>query len=274
MRGGPVVTADAVVFRLPDPEHELDGVRLEVDWILGDIDPEFRWADGLLVAADRRGRTPGGWNTSSPSAAAGLPVDQPIPGNPRRVPNPFGDKSEIRFPDYREPNWLLTAPAGPVRTVETPAGRLDQPVPVRLWSPTGLSADTAAPLLLVHDGSDMAERGSLLSWATAMSRDQPIRVALLDPPHGLRDEWYAADPDYCRPPRRGRAAGPDVPGADRPGDRARREPGRAEHAGPATPAPGVDLGAGAAVRVVLHPGTGFAGEPATRISSRSARPSG
>ena len=33
-------------FRVPDAEHELDGVRLEVDWILGDIDPEFRWADG------------------------------------------------------------------------------------------------------------------------------------------------------------------------------------------------------------------------------------
>ena len=42
----------------------------------------------------------------------------------------------------------------------------------------------------------MAERGSLLSWATAMSRDLPIRVALLDPPNGLRDDWYAANPDY------------------------------------------------------------------------------
>ena len=44
---GPIVTADHVVFRLPDPERQLDGVRLEVDWILGDIDPEFTWADGL-----------------------------------------------------------------------------------------------------------------------------------------------------------------------------------------------------------------------------------
>src|SRR6476619_4364236 len=44
--GGPIVTAGPVVFRLPDPEHQLDGVRLEVDWILGDIDPEFSWDDG------------------------------------------------------------------------------------------------------------------------------------------------------------------------------------------------------------------------------------
>ena len=44
--GGPTRRTDDVVFRLPDPEHELDGVRLEVDWILGDIDPEFTWADG------------------------------------------------------------------------------------------------------------------------------------------------------------------------------------------------------------------------------------
>src|SRR6478735_5917228 len=130
--GGPIVTADDVVFRLPDPGHQLDGVRLEVDWILGDINPEFTWDDGL-------------WS---------LPIARPD------------------------------------------AWRLEYQLTVRLWSPTGLHSDTTAPLLLVHDGSDMAERGSLLSWATSMSRDRPIRVALLDPAHGLRDKWYSADPDY------------------------------------------------------------------------------
>ncbi len=121
---GPLVTADAVQFRVRDAEHELDGVRLEVDWILGDVDPEFAWSDGywslLLPRPDawrleyqltfRRGREHT-WTTD--------------PGNPRTVPNPFGEKSEIRFPEYHEPGWLVTEPAGPLRRVDTPAGRLD-----------------------------------------------------------------------------------------------------------------------------------------------------
>jgi len=171
-------------------------VRLEVDWILGEVDPEFRWAAGT-------------WSLRLPRPAAWrLEYQLTIrwgtdylwttdPGNPHRVPNPFGEKSEIRFPDYREPAWLMTPVAGPLRTVETSAGRLAEQVPVQLWSPAGLSADRAAPLLLVHDGSDMAQRGSLLSWATAMSSTSPIRVALLDPAVGLRNEWYAADPDFA-----------------------------------------------------------------------------
>ena len=193
---GPVVTDDSVLFRFPDAEHELDGVRLEVDWILGDIDPEFSWSDGDWSLRIPR---PDAWRLEYQlTLRRGDDYQWTVdPWNPRRVANPFGEKSEIRFPDYREPNWLLTEPSGPLRLVQTPAGRLTQPVPVQLWSPPGLSAAVAAPLLLVHDGSDMAERGSLLSWATSISRDLPIRVALLDPPHGLRDQWYAADTEYA-----------------------------------------------------------------------------
>jgi enterochelin esterase-like enzyme len=192
---GPRVTADALHLHVADPQHEWDGVRLEVDWMLGDIDPEFRWAGGAWTLAMPR---PDAWRLEYQlSLRKGGDYSWTTdPGNPRRVANPFGEKSEIRFPDYREPNWLLTAPAGPLRRIETKAGRLPQPVPVQLWSPEGLPAATAAPLLLVHDGSDMADRGSLLSWATALSAALPIRVALLDPPHGLRNEWYAANPDY------------------------------------------------------------------------------
>ncbi len=193
---GPVVTDDSVRFRFPDTAHELDGVRLEVDWILGDIDPEFSWSDGGWSLRIPR---PDAWRLEYQlTLRRGDDYQWTVdPWNPRRVANPFGEKSEIRFPDYREPNWLLTEPSGTLRLVQTPAGRLTQSVPVQLWSPPGLSAAVAAPLLLVHDGSDMAERGSLLSWATSISRDQPIRVALLDPPHGLRDQWYAADTDYA-----------------------------------------------------------------------------
>ena len=69
-------------------------------------------------------------------------------------------------------------------------------MPVQLWSPEGLSADTAAPLLLVHDGSDMAAPRVAAVLGHRVVGDLPIRVALLDPPHGLRDQWYSANPDY------------------------------------------------------------------------------
>jgi len=196
---GPLITADGVRFRVADPDHALDGVRLQVDWMTGglgpDWSPEFARSDGRWTLDVPR---PAAWRLEYQFTVRrdGDTVWTTDPGNPRRVPNPFGDKSEIRFPDYREPPWLLTPATGPLSRIETPGGRLAQPVPVQLWSPAGLASDQAAPLLLVHDGSDMARRGSLLSWAAEHSRTRPVRVALLDPPDGLRDEWYSADPDY------------------------------------------------------------------------------
>ncbi len=193
---GPLVTAESVLFRVDDADKELDGVRLEVDWILGDVDPEFSWEDGTWSLLLPR---PPAWRleyqlTLRRGSDYAWTVD---PGNSRQVPNPFGPKSEIRFPDYREPQWLSILDDGTAQDVHTPAGRLTQAVPVRLWSPRGLSAGTPAPLLVAHDGSDLADRGSLLSWATGVSRSRPIRVALLDPVHGLRDDWYGANPDYA-----------------------------------------------------------------------------
>ena len=201
--------------------HAASGWRS--DWISADVDPEF--------ALDRRVRLeltavprPAAWRLEYQLTVRrdGETTWTTDPGNPRTGAQPV--RREVRDPVPGLPGAELAADRRRPVVADastTPAGRLEQPVPVQLWSPPGLSADTAAPLLLVHDGSDMAERGSLLSWATAMSRDRPIRVALLDPPHGLRDKWYAADTGLLRPPRRGRAAGADVQGADRPGDRAR-----------------------------------------------------
>jgi enterochelin esterase family protein len=192
---GPMIGSDGVIFRVPDPERALDGVRLQVDWMLGDVDPEFGWSAGRWTLELPR---PAAWRLEYQFTVRrdGDTVWTTDPGNPRHVPNPFGDKSEIRFPDYREPGWLLTPADGPITEIRTPGGRLAQPVPVKLWSPTGLSPASAAPLLLVHDGSDMADRGHLLSWAAEHAKTRPIRVALLDPPIGLRDQWDSADPDY------------------------------------------------------------------------------
>ncbi len=82
--GGPIVTADGVVFRLPDPDRELAGVRLEVDWILGDIDPEFSWADGLWSLRIPR---PDAWRLEYQLTLRrhGDTSWTSDPGNPRRV---------------------------------------------------------------------------------------------------------------------------------------------------------------------------------------------
>jgi len=192
----PVVTDESVSWRLPagliDPIAT--GVNLEVDWTLP-APAAFR-PDGV-----------GGWTLELDRPLAHrfeykLIVHTPAgdqfvtdPTNPLQVPGPFGGKSEIRFPDYREPDWLATAADGLLQEIQDPPSALEVPVPIRLFTPAGLADGDAAPLLLAHDGSDMADRGRLLGWACA--QPEPIRVGLLDPPTGLRNMWYGADPDYA-----------------------------------------------------------------------------
>lgn len=196
---GPVVTSDSVTWHLPAGAvgTQVSGVDFAVDWQL---------EGGHGFAAD----DDGGWRFELIRPPAHRLEYQLIvhagdgdhfvtdPTNPRSVPGPFGDKSEIRFPDYSEPDWLGTETAGTRAEFADPGadgGALDTPVPITLYTPPGLDDATPAPLLIAHDGSDMADRGSLLAWASA--RPGPLRVALLDPPHGHRDAWYGADPDYA-----------------------------------------------------------------------------
>ncbi|AZI57769.1 esterase [Nakamurella antarctica] len=194
--GVPIVTQTDVTFLMPDPHSEYDGVRLELDFSVAPADLDFSAVDG-------------GWQLVLPRPAVGrfeyqftLRRGQDYewtidPANPASVPNPFGAKSEVRFPDYEEPHWLDSVAAGSSLSIKTRPRFLSQAVPVTLWSPEGLDPRQMTPLLIANDGSDMADRGSLLGWATAAQAAGPFRVALLDPPHGLRDEWYAANPAYA-----------------------------------------------------------------------------
>ncbi len=117
------------------------------------------------------------------------------PGNPRTVPNPFGSKSELAFPEFRAPAWLTHELTGELGgEVDVGAPYLDAQIPTRVWTSAELSDDAPAPMLLVNDGSDMADRGGLLRWASSLG--QPLRIALLDPVPGRRDDWYSANPDY------------------------------------------------------------------------------
>ncbi len=124
---------------------------------------------------------------------AGLDETCTDPGNPLVVPGPFGAKSEIRFPGYAEPRWLSSSARG-TQVQLLVAGPLGVEVPVKLWTPPTLAPDQPAPLLVVHDGTDLATRGRLLDWTTTL--DRPVRVALLDPAAGTRNDWYAANAAY------------------------------------------------------------------------------
>ena len=192
---GPVVTSARVDFRVPHWSG-VDGVRLELDWSLGPVDPELRrHGDRWLLRVPRPAVDRFEYQFTVRSAAGTDWITDP--GNPAVVPNPFGDKSEIRFPEYVEPQWLSEPATGSTNFLPTDAGRLDCPVPVTVWTPDWLDPAQETPLLLAHDGSDMAHRGSLLRWATRAAARNTFRVALLDPAPGLRDRWYAADEDYA-----------------------------------------------------------------------------
>lgn len=195
---GPLLTDDAAELRIPADlfGDDVTGVDLEVDWILDGQPTSFaRDGSDWLLRVQRPlahrfeykviVRRPGGDEYRTD------------PTHPRAVPGPFGDKSEISFGDYVAPSWLTAPPLD--REVDLPPGTAfadeHDVVPVRLITPADLPDDEDAPMLLVHDGSDMLERGSLARWAAA--QPQPIRLALLDPAFGRRNDWYAANDDYA-----------------------------------------------------------------------------
>lgn len=191
----PQVSSDHVRWQIPVALAP-DGVRLEVDWVLP-ADPEFELADRHWTYRLER---PAADRFDYRLVLRGSGADGPVldPTNPRWFPHPFGDRSEIQFPEYVAPAWLGVAAGGRTERLTLTRGDLDRPVPTRLWSPAGLGPREPAPLLVVHDGTDLAENGALLSWAAHRAADRPLRVALLDAPHGYRDRWYAANPSYAR----------------------------------------------------------------------------
>ncbi len=175
-----------------DDHVDADEVRLGTDFELG-ADPRFhRCGDGWALTIPRPDIQRLEYKIEVNQGGDWAHLIDPL--NVRTVPNPFGDKSELLFRDYRPPEWLSAAPGGTTRPFASPHRPLGESIPGTLWSPEGLADGDPAPLLLVHDGSDFAERGSLLRWAGPALR--PARLLLLDPAPGRRDDWYAANPDY------------------------------------------------------------------------------
>lgn len=121
------------------------------------------------------------------------------PGNERRAPGAFGDKSVLEFAGYRPPEWLTAEPAeADTAAVQVDAPELGAPLEATLWTPSALAADEPAPLLVVHDGPEYASLAGLTQYlgaSIASGALPPLRAALLDP--GERNEWYSANPAYA-----------------------------------------------------------------------------
>src|SRR5438876_9674539 len=157
LSSGPVVEADRVTFRLPDPNRRLESVRLYQQ---------------VGVPAERLAftRVRGAWTLRLDRPAVDrmeylLELEHPNgsretitdPANPSRVQGAFGDKSVVEFPGYVRPSWLdRPSVAASVDEFAIPSGQLGATVRGLLWTPDALDAEVAAPVLIANDGPEYA----------------------------------------------------------------------------------------------------------------------
>jgi enterochelin esterase family protein len=179
-------------LRLDDPEERYAAVRLCSDLPLDER--EFRRDNGswvLPLPSMRLARLEYQLQISWQDGATEVVCD---PGNPRRAPGAFGEKSVWVAPGYRPPDWL-EADAAPETCERVEVRVLGQSLSISISSPE----DSELPLLIAHDGPEYDALASLTHYAGAMIARgvlPPFRVALLPP--GDRDEWYSASAVYGR----------------------------------------------------------------------------
>ena len=194
------VDGDELVFRHPDPDRTLSGVRLQQDVRLpGELLAFSR--DGqewvLRVPRPEVDRMEYSLELQRPDGSSEWVVDV---GNPVRVGGAFGDKSVLEMPEYEAPAWTKAdPPRGPRRELALGSRGLEQDVPCVLWSAVGVQDADELPLLVVHDGLEYDALASLTLFLDTMveeGRLPPMRAALLAPVD--RNETYSASPTYGR----------------------------------------------------------------------------
>ena len=195
------------------------------------------------------------------------------PGNPKRAPGAFGEKSVLELPGYEPPAWLERRGRrrGASTRSRSAAAGSGATVAIRVWSPADVEPGTPLRMLLANDGPEYDALSSLTRFSAAMiaaGELPPHRVALLAP--GERNQWYSrlgrlrarAGPRHRAGAARRRSGVIGAPVGDgreprRPGDAARPAalPARVRRAVPA-------------VRQLLH---ARATTPRSAASSRYAR---
>ena len=178
-----------VMFRLADADRLYSRVRLDAGLGTAGERPELSWDDGVWsvqVALPPLHRVEYGFEVTRTIAD---------PSQPLTIESGFGLRSALELPGYQPPAWVgRTAPTG---TTESLTIDVDG-VTASLWSPAELSDGAPAPLLLVHDGPDYADRGALTPYLAVLAEDGtpgPVRALLLraEP----RERLYAADEAYA-----------------------------------------------------------------------------
>jgi enterochelin esterase family protein len=189
-----------LTFRMPDPDHELRGVRLQQDVRMpGEILGFERSGDEWVLSVPRPDvdRMEYSFEIQHADGGSEWICD---PGNPLRVGGAFGDKSVLQFPEYSPPKWLdADPPRGTHRELGLPSRGLPHDVPAVLWTAHGSDDEAELPLLVVHDGPEYDALASLTLFLDAMVDDgrlPPMRAALLAPVD--RNESYAASAPYSR----------------------------------------------------------------------------
>ena len=197
----PLVTEDAVTFRLADPGRGLARVALvhelvrprRVAFERNGTGFELRLArppvDRLeyLLERERRG--------------GGVEIG-PDPGNDLLAPGAFGPKSVVEFPGYEPPGWAGDdeSEPGELRELRLTSRLLRTSVKAILWSAAETDPGQPLPLLVVHDGPEYAEFSSLvrlLDHLVAFGELPPLRAALVPPPLD-RFQTYSASARYAR----------------------------------------------------------------------------
>jgi enterochelin esterase-like enzyme len=185
-----------VALRLPDPEGTYSAVRLSSDvsgdafaregeeWVLELELPDVQRLEYKLEVSHADGGNE--WILD--------------PGNPKRTPGAFGEKSVLELPGYAPPAWLEAEGVEGIFDQASIRGRgLGASVAIRVWSPAGVDPGTPLRMLLANDGPEYEALSSLTRFSAVMIAEGRLpahRVALLAP--GERNQWYSASAAYAR----------------------------------------------------------------------------
>jgi enterochelin esterase family protein len=198
----PIVRDDGVTFSLPDEDDALVSVSLLQELQRPRVGPAF--------IRDEKDAT---WRLTFPRPAVDR-MEYKLelrhrsgehevicdPGNPKRAPGVFGDKSVIEFAEYAPPGWIGDSHADH-ETVDLNLRSvvLRAECNVKLWATPGVEGAAPLPLLVAHDGPEYASLAGLLHFLGVMHERgevPPMRVALLPPIR--RNEEYSASAAYSR----------------------------------------------------------------------------
>ncbi len=199
----PELVGGHIHFRMADPDRDLAHVNLVQEVRRPRVGPSFDYNAGLS-----------GWKLRFPKPEVdrmeymfelvwpdGRNEYVCDPANPNRTPNPFGDKSVIKFPGYTPPEWFSTdeKPSGS-RIETTIASRtLGAELRTIVWTAPDCDEGEPLPVLIAHDGPEYDELSSLtlmLGRLVEQARLPPMRAVLIAPDD--RNQMYSASASYSR----------------------------------------------------------------------------